>query len=532
MYKRIINILILVLLTVPIFSQYFEKDFSFRVPALVPLNSQFELSFIGKIDPRLSDQLEIGIVFPESVSLSTLKLCLIKETNNWQNYQILPGVNPGTKFLKIIINTSYVGNNIFQIKPAFISHKSQNHNFTASLVILNENKIIKKFQFTSEKETRFYSNKTTNFSALKFYEGGSLSTQTFSQQLDKPEILFRMKHNNDGGIFFSLNAMNTPVFSLLINDFGMLSVKTSSRINLSETIFLSPECWYTFRITYLKNQRVWEIFCNDQKLFSLYNNLIQDLKITAGNETTGYLVIDKMMLLDYSETHSTTSNATPDYKNNLPNTIIYSTDDFFRGSSDGISEITNYQKINSDFPGLISIPELKITRHQEFVLLETTIEQVLDLLVFEKSENGNDFVKIFETSLNNYSVNQNFSAIDYKSEAVILYRIMVKDSKGNTYYSHPYKLKEEEKPHFSLDQNYPNPFNSQTTFRLIVNSPADFYINIFDAVGVKIQSVYEGHLEKGPYEYSFNGNNLTSGIYFIEVKSGKFTKVNKIILTK
>ena len=67
---------------------------------------------------------------------------------------------------------------------------------------------------------------------------------------------------------------------------------------------------------------------------------------------------------------------------------------------------------------------------------------------------------------------------------------------------------------YKLYQNYPNPFNSNTVVRyqLLVDSKVS--IKLYDVQGREIQTLVEKRLNTGVHEYTFNGNNLSSGIYF------------------
>ena len=69
---------------------------------------------------------------------------------------------------------------------------------------------------------------------------------------------------------------------------------------------------------------------------------------------------------------------------------------------------------------------------------------------------------------------------------------------------------------FVLYQNYPNPFNGQTriTFDLLEDAIVTLYVT--DATGrVKDKILEEEFFNSGIYNYLWEGENLSSGIYFI-----------------
>ncbi|MFN3694326.1 MAG: T9SS type A sorting domain-containing protein, partial [Ignavibacterium sp.] len=69
--------------------------------------------------------------------------------------------------------------------------------------------------------------------------------------------------------------------------------------------------------------------------------------------------------------------------------------------------------------------------------------------------------------------------------------------------------------------------------------PSTLTITVYNSLGQKIQTIYNGHSESGYKEIKFNAENLSSGIYFysIEVQSvnqnaTQSKLINKMILLK
>lgn len=94
-------------------------------------------------------------------------------------------------------------------------------------------------------------------------------------------------------------------------------------------------------------------------------------------------------------------------------------------------------------------------------------------------------------------------------------------------------------PTLKVFHNYPNPFNAYTNFRIELVEESILNITVYNSLGQKIQTIYNGHSESGYKEIRFDAENLSSGIYFysIEVQSvnqnatqGKL--INKMILLK
>lgn len=87
-----------------------------------------------------------------------------------------------------------------------------------------------------------------------------------------------------------------------------------------------------------------------------------------------------------------------------------------------------------------------------------------------------------------------------------------------------------------LHQNYPNPFNPSTTIRFSLNKPTTISITIYTVNGQVIQEVVqEQAYSAGRHGIKFNINNhadLTSGIYFYELRTPTRRMVNKMTLIK
>jgi hypothetical protein len=85
---------------------------------------------------------------------------------------------------------------------------------------------------------------------------------------------------------------------------------------------------------------------------------------------------------------------------------------------------------------------------------------------------------------------------------------------------------------FALYQNYPNPFNPTSVIRFALPSTGIVTINVYNMLGEKVAELVNGEMEKGNYEINFDGKQLSSGIYFYEMKSGNFSQKMKMVLLK
>ena len=85
---------------------------------------------------------------------------------------------------------------------------------------------------------------------------------------------------------------------------------------------------------------------------------------------------------------------------------------------------------------------------------------------------------------------------------------------------------------YELKQNFPNPFNPTTKIKYSIPQDGLVSIIIFDIMGRKITSLVNENKKAGNYEVYFNGNGLSSGVYFCKMNSGDFTNSIKMLLIK
>lgn len=85
---------------------------------------------------------------------------------------------------------------------------------------------------------------------------------------------------------------------------------------------------------------------------------------------------------------------------------------------------------------------------------------------------------------------------------------------------------------YQLMQNYPNPFNPTTNISFSIPSDGQVSLAIYDVLGNEVAQLENGYKSAGNYSYSFDATNLTSGIYFYTIRSGKFLETKKMLLMK
>ncbi|MFP4458251.1 MAG: T9SS type A sorting domain-containing protein [Candidatus Zixiibacteriota bacterium] len=78
----------------------------------------------------------------------------------------------------------------------------------------------------------------------------------------------------------------------------------------------------------------------------------------------------------------------------------------------------------------------------------------------------------------------------------------------------------------------PNPFNPITSINVKLANTAETVLEIYDINGKKITTIFEGKLPAGNHIFDFDGRELSSGIYFANVKTNEDIISMRMILIK
>ncbi|HVO74569.1 MAG TPA: T9SS type A sorting domain-containing protein [Ignavibacteriaceae bacterium] len=87
-------------------------------------------------------------------------------------------------------------------------------------------------------------------------------------------------------------------------------------------------------------------------------------------------------------------------------------------------------------------------------------------------------------------------------------------------------------PGFKLFQNYPNPFNPSTNISFTIPSLEFVTLKIFNVLGAEVASIVNEEKIDGKYNVEFDGNNLSSGIYFYTIQAGNYKETKKLVIIK
>lgn len=166
----------------------------------------------------------------------------------------------------------------------------------------------------------------------------------------------------------------------------------------------------------------------------------------------------------------------------------------------------------------------------------------------ERKIDGNEWRKIGLVNGNGttleshmYSFNDDVSSLISNNEK-IFYRLKQIDFDGSFEYSNTLEVALSASDKFTLVQNYPNPFNPSTKIKYSIPSVSSIptgrernlnvTLKVYDILGNEIATLVDEYKPAGNYEVEFSGAELTSGVYFYQLKTNNFIQTKKIILMK
>jgi hypothetical protein len=86
---------------------------------------------------------------------------------------------------------------------------------------------------------------------------------------------------------------------------------------------------------------------------------------------------------------------------------------------------------------------------------------------------------------------------------------------------------------YELMQNYPNPFNPLTKIRFALPNSSNVTLKVYDITGREVATLINNELiGAGTSEVEFSALNISSGVYFYNIKAGDFNETKKMIVTK
>ena len=86
---------------------------------------------------------------------------------------------------------------------------------------------------------------------------------------------------------------------------------------------------------------------------------------------------------------------------------------------------------------------------------------------------------------------------------------------------------------YALSGAYPNPFNPETQVTLMVATPQQVRVDVYDVVGRRVALLHDGLLEADQlHRFVFDARNLPSGIYLYRILGERFRDTKSVMLVK
>ncbi len=84
----------------------------------------------------------------------------------------------------------------------------------------------------------------------------------------------------------------------------------------------------------------------------------------------------------------------------------------------------------------------------------------------------------------------------------------------------------------SMNQNYPNPFNPSTTFIFYLKNSAYASLKIYNLLGKEIATVAQGNFPQGENRFYWTPKNISSGVYFYQLRTKDYQGAKKFLYIK
>jgi hypothetical protein len=85
---------------------------------------------------------------------------------------------------------------------------------------------------------------------------------------------------------------------------------------------------------------------------------------------------------------------------------------------------------------------------------------------------------------------------------------------------------------FALGQNYPNPFKNSTTISYQLPDDGFVSLKIYNVIGNEVATLVNSNQTRGSHTIHYDGNDLTSGMYYYTLRYNDQVKSNKMFLNK
>ena len=90
----------------------------------------------------------------------------------------------------------------------------------------------------------------------------------------------------------------------------------------------------------------------------------------------------------------------------------------------------------------------------------------------------------------------------------------------------------EEPATYVVGDAFPNPFNPTTNISLELTTSADISVKVYNLMGQLVDVIAEGSYSPSTYNWTWNAENLASGVYLVKTQVGSDVSTQKVMLLK
>jgi len=85
---------------------------------------------------------------------------------------------------------------------------------------------------------------------------------------------------------------------------------------------------------------------------------------------------------------------------------------------------------------------------------------------------------------------------------------------------------------YALTMPYPNPFNSSVIVSFSLPVVSQTSIVLYDLSGKQVRTLASGHFSAGNHTITMQGDELSTGIYFLRMEAGEFVRTRRLLLLR
>jgi hypothetical protein len=206
--------------------------------------------------------------------------------------------------------------------------------------------------------------------------------------------------------------------------------------------------------------------------------------------------------------------------------------DLIVGEYDG--NFTYYKNLFAVVP--VELTSFNALVNQDKVLLkwETATETNNKGFEIERQTNKLQWVKIgYAAGFGTTTESKSYSFTDGNvSHGIYCYRLKQIDFDGTGKYSKVVEVNVALPDEFSLSQNFPNPFNPATQIEYSITENEFVSLKVYNTLGQLVENLVNENIKAGNHTVTFDGTNLSSGVYYYRLEAGNKVLVKKMLITK